>query len=697
MSLPAEKLATEPTPGEFMSLADAAARMGGMDHGHLRRKCAEEYGPRGLAEKNEAGGWMVSKAADPRLRDFETREGRDDRQINELRRQKFPEKLLKRRIRLRDLLVEFEMSGGQGTEPKRVHRFLSVKSGNGELRAKGIKHYKPASFIKHLNKYRDGGIAALPPRGYSRRKASFGPAAIEHFLRIMRTGIIEVAEAHRLTQGYIAENKLQNVEEWSLPALRTVQLYWQQEIPHAGKVLLRDGPRKMQANCIPKITRNPLEDYAAGELLVLDERAFDFMVWEFGDRGWYSYRPKLTALRCGVSGMIVGWYFGPRANSDTILAALKQACLFTQTVPVRMIFDNGPSEKAVARRARKKGDWGHIDEQRIRTATDELGIQVTFAGAFQPWAKSIEGTFAALKVFDKYQIAYVGGSPTEKPWDATRWTKENILTLPTVDEAREQFAAFLDAYHEEPRRSAITQGMSPRQAFKHFYTATPRRATRETLDLLCRKLTEPRPVGRDGVRIDGLWYGKWDEQVFRLQGKKVRVAVDPIERDSVILCQDDGTPICIANVDRAIGFKSEEVRDCIQHQRRCKRIVDRYASSRDYLLKTPVQKIIERRKLAAKANQIPDAHLPPTPEQVSVELVRPELAPAIERVKRAAGAEALRKLSGANAAAEALNRPKRITLADLAAATPTEPETPTYKRTSLYELNKITETTHAPR
>lgn len=671
MALAAPKLAIEPMPDGWIRVQDAAPRLQ-MSERHLRRLCEEIYRAAGLAKKH-AGSWIIARAADPRLAELDTWEGRDLRQEGELLKEGCKKSAIDRACRLRALIQEyFKFRGVSRREADLCREFLNKCIRDDTFKARGIKAYKPDTWRKLCGAYRKHGLRALVRKPYADRGRRLpGARALAYFLQVIGVGHgITVTDAVKDLQGYVLQNKLSEDPEWHVPSVATMQKWYRQNVPRAGRVLIAEGPRKMRAKCIPKIQRDPLLDYAAGELLVLDERTFDCNVRELGERGWFAYRPRLTAFRDAVSGMIVGWHVGRRANTDTIIAALRMAILTTGTVPREAIFDNGPSEKAVGLGSRKRRRFEKFDGKRIETVCDRLAIVVHFAGAFCPWAKSVESTFNALKTFDRFQLSFTGGSPVAKPEDLTKWTKENILALPTIDSFREQFSAYLDAYHEEPRRSSVATGLCPRQALETLRTENPRKIDGDTLDVLCRTLVGPVKVQRDGVRHEKLQFGTWDEAVFKLQGEKVWLAVDPIDRDSVLLCHADGTPICTAHVAAPMGYKSEEVREAIAFQRRCERAVKQYAPSRDYLLKTTPQQIAERRKLAAQARQIPDKHLPPRPAAVSVELVRPDVAEAAERVKRAAGAEAMRRLAGTNAAADAVNasRRRRVDFARFAGA-----------------------------
>lgn len=659
-------------PAGFLSVSDAAARLGKSDR-QIRRDC-ERLEPLGLAVK-VAGEWYISKASgDPRLLDYETREGRDLRQATELAKEGRSAKDIRQAEARRDLVLAWEDCEIRAPNDKvRAARFIVRCQCDGTLLATGRRRLSYKRLTDWVRYYKEGGLRRLAGPGYPKRgETGFGEKARAMFVEVMRVGHrIHRTSARDQVVGYVRQNHLEDDPAWAVPAVRTVQIWYEKHIHPAAKALIDRGPHRMRATTIPKIRRNVLADYAAGELLVGDERTFDFMARQLGERGWYRVRLKLTAWRDAVSGRIVGWYIGEHANSDTILASFKMACLAMGTVPREAYIDNGLDYKSVGGPPRRNRKWDHFDQERLETPSERLGVKVHYARSHAPWAKSIESTFAgtAGKGLDRFEAGFWGGTPAERPYDADKWTRTNIMELPTVDEVRERYAAGLAAYHETPRRSLGTEGLTPNQVFERYYTARPRRVDRDTLDLLCRKLAGPVQIGRDGVRYQRMRYGTFDEAVWRLQGREVWMLVDPIDRDSVILCQQDGTPICTANVDRPLGYKSEEVRERIAFQRRCEKAIKAYAPSRDYLLKTPAAQIAERRRLAAQARQIPDDALPPKPEPVSVELVRPDLAPAVEKLRRAAGAEMLRRLHGTDAAARAVNQRGRryVDFAELAA------------------------------
>jgi len=640
----------------FIPLADAAALLS-RDTAHLRRVCSDSYEAIGLARKNAQGEWLISRAADPRLAGFETREARDLRQLAEQRKAGVAARSLNRAMAQRDIIHGWlALDDVSGSEDARRQRFINRLAADGTLARAGIKKLKPRTLRAWTELYGREGIACLVKRtGWRKGENRIGTHAWAMFLEIMRIPgqTVTVTRAYAQVRGHIIRERLGNDDAWTWPALRTVQRQYQVGVPGPAKVLMRNGPKLFEARCIPKITRDP-SDVAAGEWLVGDEHTFDFQGRADGERGPYRIRFKLTAWRCVRSRKMVGWFIGPRANSDTILSSFKMAVTMTGTIPRIVTIDNGTDYRAVGGPPKRRAGWDEYDGDRVQGAIERLSIDVNYAIPFHPWAKAVESEFRTLTAdFAAFMPSFWGGRPDRRPEDAERWTKKHVRDLPTLDPVREAFTGYLEGRHSQPSRGLGMEGLSPNAAFAEFYTTSPRYAEPGVLELLLCRHVGPVKVGRDGVRHEGVNYGTIDQAVFLLQGREVWIALDPVQRDRITLCEKDGTPLCVARAARPIGATSDEFRERIAHQKRCKKIVREYAPSRDYLMKTPVQQINANRLAAAKS--MASEPLPARPAAERVELVRADLVPAVQKVARAAGAEALRKLGALNDAARAMN------------------------------------------
>ena len=159
-----------------------------------------------------------------------------------------------------------------------------------------------------------------------------------------------------------------------------------------------------------------------------------------------------------------------------------------------------------------------------------------------------------------------------------------------------------------------------------------------------------------------------------------------------------GVPIGVAFADRNLGITQDEIRAAETMRRQAAKTVKKYPHARDMLLKTTPQRISALRRAAAKAMQKTDAAIAAPPVE-SVRLVRPDIAAGAERVKRAAGLETMRRLTGANAAAESVNSmaPGNSRWVDFAAlAGPDEIEAPSARRTVDFAALDAQEETDVP-
>lgn len=699
MALPALQLANAPLPVGWLRIQDAAPRLG-VSEGQLRRRCGEQLHAAGMAKKH-AGSWIIARSADPRLAEFETAEMRDLRQVGELHREGYPAaavQLAERKVGIVKGWYDFKPLARDDESARR--EFINHLAATGKLPAKGIHKLQPRTLRLWCDLYRRGGLRSLVRKQYAEREChAFGTKARDLFTHYMLTVPGQCAtEALKLVSAHVADNGWGDDPEWAIPSVGHAQRWYKQNIPLPVKVHANEGPHKFAAKCLPKIARC-LEDLPAGARLCGDESVADFMVRVPSREGWRSVRPKLTAWMDVRSRLMAGWVLSERANSDTILSSFRMACEQMETAPDEVTIDNGKDYRSAAGRTRRHRKWDEFDSGRILGAFERLSVKVHFAIVRQPWSKSIESRFRTVKDrLDRYFASFRGGSPDERPWDADKWTRTHIEQLPTMEEASDLVEQFFAALHDEPVSGDGMFNLSPRQALRQYYLPNPRPVSSDALKIICTRMAGPVKVGRDGVRHNNIQYGKFNEQIFLLQGKEVYLLADPVEADRVTICDKNGVPICIAFADRNLGQTADEVRAAEAARRRCRKIVKQYPQARDTVLQTPVQRISELRAIAAKARQVPDETLPPPPSRESVRLANPAVEVAAEKMKRAAGAETLRRLSGTNAAAKALNETRPISLAELnARSVPATVEGPPTRSVSLYELSKLTEAqSHEP-
>ena len=663
MALAAPHLSPAPDDG-WIPVAEAALKLGITARACLYR-CKEWEADR-LARK-VGGQWQVHVAADRALRADIDVITRDLRQIGELRRDRVPPRYIAIAEKRRDIvtgLAAFRMKYRNKGNRDVVSLYV------GECHADGlvgggspVKKMGISTLYDWIAKYEQpdphGGIAALVPE-YNReagdRPLTIGPEAWGMFLKLKHSaGDPSIKDCWRLVDALVrTEHK--GDAAWAWPKCSAVRVHYKNNVHPAAAAITKEGPYRTEAAFMPKIARS-LEHIAAGSHLCGDERIFDFMARVPSARGWERCRVKVTAWMCVRSRMIVGWVISPDANSDTILSAFRMACEVMGTLPDDATIDNGRDYRAVAGKMRRDRKWDEFDSKRVLGAFERLKIETHFALKKHPWSKSIESRFNTVKDrFDRYFPGFWGGKHDERPWDAERWTTEHIEKLPTVEEVIDYWQEFVTAMNEEVVEGDGMFGLCPRQAMAAYFSKSPRPLPADVLELACSRMFGPRKVGRDGIRHNNIRYGKLDEQVWRLMGKEVYYLADPVNAQKITLCDDEGIPICEAYADRNLGITRSEVRAAENMRKRAKRQIKKFHEVRDDAIASNPRLIAKLRHQAAKLNQLPDAQVP-TPAKGGLRLVGSdsELAAGVEKLKRAAGAEAVRKLADANAAAQALN------------------------------------------
>lgn len=660
MSLAIAKLDGRPriTP-PYIPATEAVAMLKCSD-GHFRRLCSDRWGPAGLARKF-GGEWAVLPDADPRLHAHESWDARDLRQLAELRAAKTKPRYIELAEQRRDIVLGFDaFEAGQplrkaGAQSAYIARLIV----EGVIPCDGISKLSSRTLDRWETLYKAdgdaGGIKALVKlSGGPKGEDSIGEQAWEYFLRIKSVNRRSVADAYKVTLG-IVELEHKDEDGWEWPALRTVQLAYQTRVPLPEKVLAEQGPHKMRALTLPKITRS-LEDVPAGSHLVGDERTLDVMCRVPRDKSWARVRPKLTAWMDSRSRMIPGWIIAERANSDTILSTFRMAAEAMETVPDEVTCDNGVDYRTVAGRSRRTRKWDEFDSKWVHGAFERLSVTVHFALKKHPWSKSIESRFSTIgERFDKYFASYWGGKIDNRPWDAEAFTKANLEALPTIEEMHDAFEAFVAVLHEEVVAGDGMFELCPRQAMRQFYTSAPRRVESSVLEMICCRMHGPVKVSRDGLRFNHILYGKHDEAVWRLQGKEVYFLTDPVQADRITICDGEGVPTCVAYADRNLGITQDEVRAAQAMTKKAEKTIKNYDAARDHNLMTTPQKILAARAAAAKLQQIPDGELPAPTGPETLRIVRPDVAAGAEQIWRAVGAEDIRRLAELNAGAAALN------------------------------------------
>lgn len=352
---------------------------------------------------------------------------------------------------------------------------------------------------------------------------------------------------------------------WSWPALRTIQKRVEDDLPPFFADRYRLGELAWSRKHAPRIERD-LSAIRPNHCWIGDHAQFDFLILHDGK----PVRPWLTAWEDQRSRVIVGWQITLGPDSDTILAAFRDAAV-ERGVPNQVIIDNGKDYKQKHLSGGRRGK-PRLNEDYARSVFGRLDIHVTFCEKFNPGSKAIESFFNGMhERFDKLFDSYCGGSPDKRPEELYKRLRADEVALPTLSELVEFFIAWLDAYHRRPHSGDGMEGLCPFDAFERFDPIAKRTAPRETLDLLLRKAVKV-TVTRKGVRHNNVPFGQGNRKLLTMHGKKVLLRLDPDSADRVEVCDLDGRRLTWARNDRLRGVKPLDIKRGKRRQKRARQL-----------------------------------------------------------------------------------------------------------------------------
>lgn len=404
---------------------------------------------------------------------------------------------------------------------------------------------------------------------------------------------------------------------WIVGSYRTLLVYLK-SIPRAVKILARHGNKAYESECAPRVKRDR-SVICAGDWYCGDECTLDLYARApNGKGGWKRIRPILTAWECERSRVFVGWHIDDRANSDTILAAFKMA-LRDWGTPRRVTVDNGHDYTSVAG-VTKKTKRSAADSERVASVFTDLEISPHFTIPYNPQSKLIESHFNPVhERFDKLWESYCGNEPANRPEGANQIPPH---ALPTLEEVRQAFAAWLSAHHERPQNGNGMFGYSPLQSWEHFRPDVVReRIDDRRLDLLCARYHRQVTVSKHGVRYQGIDYDH--PALFDLLGRKVWLKIDPDRADQVQVADvEHRRLICVAQRRELAGATQKDIRERQRAKAQRKKAIKKYVDTNHVDLDTDIDGLI-RAQLARNQSQQQLLREAAGPERV--QLVRPDV------------------------------------------------------------------------
>lgn len=614
--------ASSPTPQASDSELPAAlvAVKLGLTERRVRQLCNEEWGPAGLARRADSG-WMISAAANPLLGEHLHGYERDLQQEVELTAQGVTAAALADAKRRREILRGY--AAFRLATPRRV--------GDRECKVRYLASLGPGApsitqYYEWDAAHSADGLRALVDRRKCRARQEVsivGPAALAHIERIINAGnSIRVSQAIDIAKIEAARHA--GDPDWSIPAYRTVLAAVKARRCRAMKVLADKGPRAARAACVPKMLRD-FGDIPAGDEYVGDEKTLDVWCRVWTARGWRPIREiKLTAWADMRSRVIVGWLLAAHANSRTILAALKKA-IRDFGKPLRLRVDRGKDyQKAGRHGALKIG--GDDKAPALSSILTELGIDYRHVEGYSPWTKPIESFFKTFKLLhDQMYGGFWGGCPSERHEDRQAFVKAHLEKLPTLDDVAACVAEAVRLYHHSEHSAPDLFRKTPLAAMAAFRDGPVRRETDAVLDHLFKMFVGPKLVRRDGVRLDGVWYGHGDARLFTMQGRRVLLAIQPDDASRATVCDLDRRPLFEVECYQHRGLSIDEVREKHRQLRRLlKPLAAQQKAAREWFAGQDPRAILSARADAAqRANPAPASSTPP------LTVVRPDLEQAI--------------------------------------------------------------------
>lgn len=387
---------------------------------------------------------------------------------------------------------------------------------------------------------------------------------------------------------------------WTWVSLSRVKQLIKERLSASVVKLAREGEEAWQRAHLPPIAQDE-NAWAAGQCWETDHSRCDFFVRAVRGGQTVAVRPWLTVFLDRRSRRLMGWSMNLEASADTVRAALHTALSDdAASVPEVIVLDNGKDFAS-------HEFCGATKQQRRRQDPADpgwaglfglLGIAPHFATPYNHNAKArVERFFGVVhRGFDRLDMAasWCGSEKEPRDPEAVKAILAEPAKLPTLDEARERFAAWAVAYNHDADRNIealVTEGgerLSP-AAWYHAhlpaYRALPRKA--ELLTMLEHKWARPLTVTKSGVRIrvDGrtFLFGAHEPALMDLvgSGRKVHVTYDPGDMSSVRVYDERFALLCNAAMNPRHGglidseLRREDLKEAIRRQRQHKRDVRR--------------------------------------------------------------------------------------------------------------------------
>lgn len=553
---------------------DEAAALIGRNVGHLRRQC-----PRmGEQARKFNGTWHLHVTADPRLhRAAVERTESGGSAVTELLKSTTADKRDEAQRRA-NVVVEFRRWKAQpGVNVKTgLAAFLEAAGQRHGLKLTRSTVYGWDQRCPASTDF-DGCVAALiDTRGRPKTgSVTLNDSAWSFFCSVYLT-------EHQLSIRHCWEMTRARAEAdgWGWPSVSRIKQLVRERLDPGTVTLRREGREAWQRKHLAPIEQDP-EAWDAGQCWEGDHTPFDFSVRVFRNGSWSVTRAQLTAWLDRRSRRLMGWHISEQGNQGTIRLALLDALKADGvSVPEVVWIDNGKDFMAASigglTKAERRGmtrDEKREAESRCAGLLRMLSIEPHFATAYNHNGKArIERFFGTLhQRFDRTFTTWCGSRPGMLDRKVLNEKLRDVMSLPTLDELREQFAEWAEWYNhrhdhgiEDLDDREAGERLSPVEFYERFLPAR-RVVDRSALPLL-EATWSPRPVkvSKHGVsvKIAGrtVRYGEMMPELEPLVGsdKRVFISYDPDDTGSVEVWDENFRHLCTAHENGRHGGLADD-------------------------------------------------------------------------------------------------------------------------------------------
>lgn len=571
--------------GRWITAREAADRSG-LAIGHINRQCLESWQHNGLAKRGTLPsgqtGWLIDEAADVRFAVVKSAEQKDeifDPAKLGLTDAQTAEVMRRRRI-VSDWSDAVRASAGIGLAERQVtEQFLA------RLKAQG-SDLSRRTLYNWLADWRRRGVEGLID---ARWRGQRGGEDHAPFMVILTQLYLDRGRRKPLSVCYEIAADRAAEQGLAVPSARTAYRLIGRLDP-AVVARYRQGEKAYVNDHEPFLARD-YSSIRANDWWCADDTQVDVIV-RHGTKpdGKPNFiRPFLHAWQDLRSRRIVGWELSPESPTTQTVLRTWVAAADAHGIPGHVLVDNGKHfDSQVLQGRTKRQRHARVDLARcegawnILTIGGEPAVRVVHAWPFRGQSKPIERWFGTMEMrFAKTWDSYCGRSPAEKPEDLSRRLEAG--QAPTLEEFRAALADWIEAYNATAHRGDSMDGQSPDAVFAATLAAR-RTLPRALLEFATFQRVGPVMVRQNGVTWQGLSFGQFDQQLARLIGKKVRLALDDRDLSRVYVLDLDGRLITQAPQNQRVPFgvtlDNRALRDGIAEKKRLRRSLSQYQADR---------------------------------------------------------------------------------------------------------------------